>query len=170
MGAVRWIVENWIDVLSAVGIVGGFCFTVTSIRSDTKTRRIGNLLTITSNHREIWRDFHRQRELKRVLDPECDIGKKPITAAEEEFVKFVMLHTSSVFYAMNDELLMKMDGMRQDVGSFLSLPIPRAVWGKIKEFQNADFLAFVEDCVDESIDFKEPLQFPPVSPVKSFRL
>src|SRR4051794_7017954 len=94
----RWIADNWFDILSAVGIIGGLCFTAFSLRSETKTRRVANLLAVTANHREIWREFYRRPELSRVLDPSSDVATQGLTAAEEEFVKFVILHLSSVYY------------------------------------------------------------------------
>jgi len=39
-----------------------------------------------------------------------------------------------------------MEGLRRDIAQFLSLPIPRDVWNKIKNVQNDDFVAFVESC------------------------
>jgi hypothetical protein len=36
--------------------------------------------------------------------------------------------------------------LRQDVRSFFSLPLPKAVWEKTKIFQNQDFVKFVEMC------------------------
>lgn len=142
----RWVAENWFEILSAVGIVGGLFFTAVALRSDARTRRIANLLTITTNHREIWKELYGRPELARVLDPSADLSKKPINTQEQEFVKFVILHLSSVYYAMRDELLMKLEGVRRDAGLFFSLPIPQAVWEKIKYFQNDDFVAFVEEC------------------------
>lgn len=92
----QWIAENWFDILSAVGIIGGLFFTAVALRSDTKTRKIAHLLTITTNHREIWKEFLRNPHLARVLDPSADVAKQPITLEEKEFVNFVILHLSSV--------------------------------------------------------------------------
>jgi len=142
----RWIAENWFDILSAVGIIGGLFFTAVALRSDTKTRKIAHLLTITTNHREIWKEFFRHPELARVLDASADVASQPITPEEKEFVNFVILHLSSVYYAMRDELVITLEGVRRDAGSFLSLPIPQAIWEKTKVFQNDDFVAFVEEC------------------------
>lgn len=139
-------VENWFEILSAAGIIGGLLFTAVSLRSDRKARKAENLITLTTNHREIWREFYRRPELERVLNPGSDLAKQPVTAAEEEFVKFVILHLASVYYAMRDELVMKLDGVRHDAGVFFSLPLPKAVWEKTKAFQNEDFVAFVETC------------------------
>ena len=70
--------------------------------------------------------------------------KLPVTSAEEFFVGLIVSHINSVFYATNDELVVEWEGLRRDVGSFFSLPIPNAVWTKTKLLQNQDFAAFVE--------------------------
>lgn len=117
-----------------------------SLRSETKTRRVANLLTITANYREVWKEFFHSAELIRLIDPSADVVKKPVTPAEKYFVNMIISHTSSMYEALKDELVTKQDGLRRDVGSFLSLPIPQAVWEKTKVFQNADFVAFVGKC------------------------
>src|ERR1700729_1767635 len=98
MGGLQWLAQNWVIALNAVGVIGGLFFTAISFRSETKTRRVANLLTITTNHREIWNEFSIRPELRRVLNPLADIAKNPITREEEEFVNMVILHVSSVHY------------------------------------------------------------------------
>lgn len=146
MGGLRWLAENWITALNVVGVVGGLFFTAASFRSEAKTRRVANLLTITKNHRNIWADFYRNPGLARVLDPAADVAKNPVSREEEIFVNLVILHTNSVFYAMKDELVVKLEGLRRDVWWFFSLPIPLAVWERAKLVQNDAFVAFVERC------------------------
>ncbi len=148
MEGTRWIAENWVTLLNAVGVVGGLFFTASSIRSATKTQRIANLLTLTSNHREVWREFFRNPELARVLDRSSDLSRNPVTPGEQEFVNLVVLHLSSVYESLKDELVIRQEGLRRDVCSFFSLPIPRAMWEKSKIFQNDDFVAFVESCLN----------------------
>ena len=97
MGGFHWIVENWVTALNTVGVVSGLFFTAASFRSEAKTRRVANLLTITKNHRDIWADFYRNPELARVLDVSADVAKQPVTRDEEIFVNLVILHLSSVF-------------------------------------------------------------------------
>lgn len=144
----RWVVENWFNLLSAVGIIGGLLFTAFSLRSEAKTRRVANLLTITTNHREVWKEWLRDPHLARVLDTKADLAKHPVTREEELFVNLVILHLSSVYYALHDELMIKLEGLRPDVSEFLSLPIPSFVWAKTRQFQNDDFVAFVEVCIN----------------------
>ena len=132
--------------LNAVGVVSGLFFTASSFRSEAKTRRVANLLTITKNHRDIWADFYRNPELARVLDVSADVAKQPVTRDEEIFVNLVILHLSSVFHALKDELVVNQEGLRRDVWSFFSLPITLAVWERAKVLQNDAFVAFVEQC------------------------
>ena len=142
----KWVSQNWFNLFSTVGIIGSLWFAAIALRSETKTRRIANLLTITANHREIWKEWLNNPKLARVRDAAANTVKQPVTDAERVFVTFVILHMSSVFHAMSDQLVVKVEGLRRDVAQFFSLPIPREVWEKIKVLQNDDFVTFVESC------------------------
>ena len=144
MGIGEWLLQNWFSLFSSAGIIGGLWFTAVSLRSETKTRRIANLLTITANHREVWKEFFGKPELARVIDPLADVRKLPVTPAEEFFVNMVVSHTSSVYEALKDDLVIRQENLRRDVKSFFSLPVPNAVWSKTKLLQNQDFAAFIE--------------------------
>jgi hypothetical protein len=78
-----WLSQNWFDFFSVVGIVAGLWYTAFSLRSQTKTQQVANLLTITSNHREIWKEFFHNPDLARVLNPAADLAKCPVTHSEE---------------------------------------------------------------------------------------
>jgi hypothetical protein len=140
----QWLSENWFNLFSSAGIIGGLWFTAVSLHSETKTRRIANLLTITANYREIWQEFFRSPILARVIDPAADVLEQPVTPEEELFVGLVISHINSVFYATTDDLVVEWEGLRRDVGLFFSLPIPKAVWNNTKLLQNQDFAAFIE--------------------------
>ena len=86
--------------------------------------------------------LHDQHDNLLVFDP----AKEPIAPEEKEFVNFVILHLSTVFYATKDDVVTRLQGLRRDVGSFFSLPIPSKIWEKSKMFQNDDFIAFVDEC------------------------
>ena len=148
-GMGKWLTENWFTLLNAVGVVGGLFFTSISLRSETKTRKISNLLIMTSNHREVWKELLNRPHLARVLDESVDVSKQPITPEEWKFVSFVVLHTSSMYEALKDELVTKQQGLRRDVAAFFSLPIPKAVWEETRPFQNDDFAAFMESCTEQ---------------------
>ncbi len=146
MGFPQWFAENWFVFLQSIGIIASLLFTAFSLRSAAKTRLIANLLTITANHRQVWIGFTRNPALSRVLDAAVDPLKQRVTDVEEAFVNLVILHISSVYYAMQDELVIKLEGLRRDVAEFIALPIPRMIWEKTKLLQNDDFVAFVESC------------------------
>ena len=88
-------------------------------------------------------------ELKRVLDPAADLNKLPVTVNEEIFVNCVIQHLNSAHYALADKLVVKPEGLRQDVIWFFSLPIPAAVWKRVKVLQNDVFVRFVESCLEK---------------------
>jgi hypothetical protein len=145
----QWLAENWFNLFSSAGIIGGLWFTAVSLHSETKTRRVANLLTLTANYREVWKEFFRSPELARVIEPSANVAKQPVTPAEEFFVNMVISHTSSVYEALKDDLLNKQEGLRRDVRSFFSLPVPKAVWIQTKLLQNQDFAAFIESSLKQ---------------------
>jgi len=147
MGIWEWVSQNWFNLFSAITVIAGLWFTAFTIRADTKTRRIANLLTITANHREVWSKMFINPELKRVLNPNANLAKQPVNDDEEMFVNMVIQHINSVYYALSDQLVVKYDGLREDVSEFLALPIPKMVWERSKEFQNEEFVKFVESGV-----------------------
>ena len=133
-------------ILQNIGIIAGLLFTAVSLRAETKTRQIANMLAVTQNHRDIWQEIFRRPELQRVLDVNADLEQRPITREEEIFVNLVILHLNSVFQAMKDKLIVKPEGLQKDVGSFFTLPIPKAVWNEMKVLHEDDFIKFVESC------------------------
>ena len=143
----EWLSQNWFNIFTSVGIMGSFWIGIVALRSETKTRRVTNLLTITSNHHEVWREFFHSPELARVIDPLADVAKQPVTPTEKFFVQMVLSNTSSMYEMLKDELVTKQEGLRLDIKSFFSLPVPKAVWNKSKLLQNQDFAAFVESAL-----------------------
>lgn len=148
MGIGDWINDNIFNLLSAAGIIGSLCFTAVSLRSEAKTRRIANLINITGSHREVWKLYFESPELERVFDPNANVAKQGINRKEELFVNMVIAHINAVFYAMQNELVIKQEGLRRDVSQFLSLPIPGAIWAKYRVLQNDDFASFVDSCLN----------------------
>ena len=147
MGFSAWVAEHGFNLLQSVGIITGFFFTAHSLRSETKTRRVANLIALTESHRQVWTEFYQRAELGRVLDEHPDVRQQVITREEEIFVNFIILHLNCAFYAQKSGLLFKLEGLRRDVRWLFSLPIPRTVWQKTKLLQNDDFVEFVESCL-----------------------
>lgn len=140
--------QDWFVLLQSIGIIAGLLFTAFSRREETNSRRVSNLLTITEHHRELWSQIYGRPELKRVLDEHVDLQIVEVTAEEEIFANFLIFHLHGVFYARKAGLVLKLEGLRQDVRRFFALPIPRAVWKKTKGLQNDEFVQFVESCLE----------------------
>jgi hypothetical protein len=144
----NWISENWFNRVSAVGIIASLLFTGVSLRSETKTRRIGNLLGLTESHRELWAQVFNHPELARVVDEEADLSKQPMTFEESIYVGLAIQHLGCAFQALKGGIVIRQDGLCDDVKWFFSLPIPKAVWSESKGFQNDDFVTFVDSCME----------------------
>jgi hypothetical protein len=148
----QWFAENWLNLSTALAIMGSWWSSIFALRkqtkameSDAKSRRVANQIALTANYCEIKKVFLRYPELlSRVTDPTADVAKQPVTPAEEAYVNMVMSQTNSVYEALKDDLLTKQDGARRDVKDFFTLPIPKAVWQKAKPLQNHDFVAFID--------------------------
>jgi len=140
------IAENWFVLLQSAGIVGGLLFTGFALRADARAKQIQSMFALTQQHREIWSLLYSRPELARVLEPKPDLKVAPVTPAEEMFVRFLILHLSGAHRAIRSGLFTSPERLREDISSFFSLPIPRAVWEKNCTLQNNDFVAFVKRC------------------------
>lgn len=142
-----WITNNWYTLLQATGVVGGLLFTAISLRMDAKVRKVGNLLTLTAHHRDIWTQLYRRPELTRVLSSEVDLASHPVTPEEGVFVRILILHLSATYRALAWGLLRPPEALGQDVAAVFSLPIVRRVWESVREYQDRDFVRFVDACL-----------------------
>ena len=144
MKLLTWLTLHWLDLLQSISIVGGLLFTGIALRTDARSRRLQSLFAITKNHREIWSECRDRAELGRILDPKANLATKPITEEERMFVTFLILHLKTAYEASRSCFYIPPEALSKDIASFFSLPIPKAVWTKAKEFQDKRFVTFVE--------------------------
>ena len=144
MGLATLLRDNWFTLLQSLGIMGGLFFTGFSLRIDAKVRRVGNLFEVTKQHREIWIMIYSRPELKRVIESKPNLDMKPITDEERLFVTFLMLHLATNFRAAQAGMFMLPEEIHSDISNFLSRPIPKAIWEKLKPLQDKEFVEFVE--------------------------
>jgi len=145
MESLSWITAHWFDLLQTAGIVGGLVFTGVIARRDERARAIGNAIAIKQQYREIWQELYDRPKLFRILKADVDLKSNPLTDEEELFVTQLILHLDTVFRAKQAGVFVEIGGLRKDVANFLSLPIPRQVWTKLKPYQDKDFVTFVEN-------------------------
>src|SRR5437660_10851603 len=142
MGFLEWASHNWFSLLQSVGIIGSLLFTGLTLRQDVKERRTSHDLAITKAHRELWTNLYKRPSLARVLDPNADLSSQPITQEEEMFVLLLVVHLNTALEVLRSET--PDEALRQDIRWFFSLPIPKAVWEKVKGRQEPAFARFVE--------------------------
>jgi hypothetical protein len=138
------VLENWLSLIQTGALVVGFLFIGVAILLDARARKVGNLVQLTQQHRDLWERLYMQPDLTRILDATADLVRSPVTPEEEMFVIFLILHLSNTYYAMKVGFFHKLRGLRKDIEQFFSLPIPRAVWEKVKDLQEDSFVRFVE--------------------------
>ena len=144
MGFPGWIAGHWFELLQTASIAVGFYVTVHSIRADTNVRKVQNLFTLTAAHRDIWSKLYDHPDLERILCESVDLAANPPSVAEELFVHLLILHLRTSFKARQAGMEFDGDAVSADIREFLSLPIPREMWKKSKQFQDRDFVDFVE--------------------------
>ncbi len=146
MGFSNWIGHNWFALLQTGAVASGLLLIAIALFFDSRARRVSNLIQLTQEHRDLWERMYLQPDLARILDPDAEPAHSAITPAEEMFVIFIILHLSSTYYAMRSGFFQKPHGLHKDIEHFFSLPIPRAVWKKVKVLQDGSFVKFVERC------------------------
>ena len=146
-----WLTDNWFDLLQSAGIIGGFWFAAQSYRFDTKVRKVGNYFELVRHHREIWSQLYERPEIARVLDPDPDLAKEPITTEEELFVTQIILHVSGFVRATREGAVDSLDGAEIDICEFFTKPIPKSVWRKQERFQDPELANLVNGSLSKHL-------------------
>jgi hypothetical protein len=149
MEVLHWFAEHWLDLAQTIGIVGGLLFTAHALRKEEKARTVTNMIAVNEQYSRIWHEFYERPELARILKTDVDLNKQPVSNDEALFVKTLLLHLDVVRRTMKAGIFVKIQGLQKDIRDFFTLPIPKAMWEKIKPFQDGDFIAFVEKCLKE---------------------
>src|SRR5260370_248118 len=144
MAFTDWMSHNWFALIQSGTLSAGLLLIGIALLFEARARRAANLIQLTQQHRDLWERMYGEPDLARILDSDADPAERKVTAHEEYFVIFIILHLSSTFYAIQSGFFRKPQGLRNDIARFFSLPIPRAVWEKVKSLQDAPFVTFVE--------------------------
>jgi hypothetical protein len=150
MAFMDWMSHNWFSLVQTAILAAGLVLIGVALLFDARVRRIANLIRLTEQHRDLWERMYLQPDLARIFDPDADPAGKAVTTHEETFVIFIILHLSTTYHAMRSGFFRKPQGLLNDIVRFFSLPVPHAVWGKVKSLQDAPFVKFVERCFPSS--------------------
>ena len=140
----EWLAKNWSDVLQNIGIIGGLIYTARSVRFQTKAQIVQSSFQQIQRHAEIHRDLATRPELARIRDAKADLIQRPLTNEETLFVGQMIAHLYSSYFAIKNGVLNKPEALELDIKTFFSLPVPSAVWERMRIYQDRDFRDFVE--------------------------
>ena len=146
-GAADWFGRNWFAVVQTAAVLAALSFTGVGFFFDARSHRATNLIRLTDRHRLLWERAYSDPKLGRILDPQADLDLEPVTGDEELFMIFFILHLANTFYTARSGLLKQPQGLARDVQLLLALPVPSAVWRKVRDLQDRRFVKFVEGCL-----------------------
>jgi hypothetical protein len=142
-----WLQGNWFNVVQTVSIVFALVFTGLSLRRDTRSRRLSNLLILKGEHRELWSIIHGKPEFARILQADVDLVGRPMKSDEEIFLRQMIAHFAAAFELIQDGTPLDLEAFRRDAKEIFSLPLPKSAWQRAKNLQNPGFSKFIEDAL-----------------------
>lgn len=146
-GLFSWVDANF-NIIQTAGILGGLLLTAAAAHRDAKAREIENLLTISGQHRQLWKEAIERADLQRVFEEDTDVLLSPPTVAENEFTNMAIVQYETGWKLAKAGGITSLKELSNDMRGFFSLPLPRAVWEKTRSFRNRQFVRFVEKAIE----------------------
>src|SRR5882762_9675278 len=75
MALTNWISHNWFALVQTGATASGLLLTGVAVLLEARARRVGNLIQLTQQHRDLWERMYSQPELARILDPSADLTR-----------------------------------------------------------------------------------------------
>lgn len=139
-----WLDQHWFALIQSAGIVGSLLLAAITVRRDACAREAANRLLLLERHSKLWADVYQRSELSRVLSTEADLVAQPVSTAEQEFLNLVFVHFHTGWVLAKSGSTNSLEALAADLRSFLSLPIPRAVWQQTSHARDKKFVRFAE--------------------------
>lgn len=139
-----WLQENWFNLTQTFGIVASALLAAAAFSRETRARRLGYLLSLAEQHREVWSEAHRRPELARIFKSEVDLVADPISTVEQEFLNIVIVHFHTGWLFAKDTRFLDDTALTADARTFFSLPLPRAVWDNTRDARDPKFVRLME--------------------------
>lgn len=137
------------DLFQSVFIILSFMLARAAYKDDAKSRKIQNLIDINESHREIWAEVFSHPHLNRIRLKSADLRKEPITHEERRMVQLIILHIFTAFEARRLGQITPLQGMERDIVGFFSNSIPHEVWKEAKQYQNRQFVTYIDQIIGE---------------------
>lgn len=140
-----WVTfENILLAVQSVAICISLIFTALSYRKNSKLKSIQFEKDITNQHREVWSKLIESNKLNRVQKEDVDLECDPVTEEEKQFVVLAVQHFSLSFKADKIGIKKLSQEAKKDMAEFLSLPIPKSVWYRIRSYQDDPFRKMID--------------------------
>ncbi|MBL9171419.1 MAG: hypothetical protein JNN07_27045 [Verrucomicrobiales bacterium] len=153
---IAWLEGNWFSLVQSLGIIASILLTAATMRRDRTSRRIGDYLALTTEHRELWGDLHRRADLARVVSAEVDLLAQPLSTAEEEFLLLVIVHFHTGWLLAKQGSLVDLEVLAQDARAFFRLPMPKLVWCRTRSVRDPAFVHFIDSACARSPRQRHP--------------
>jgi hypothetical protein len=142
-----WDGRAWFDLLQTAALLVGLFATVHTLREENRSRKLGNAISLTANHREIWMTMIQHPKLGRVLNAKVNLVKHPPTMEEELFVQMLILHLRTALTARKLRLEPGDENFEVDIRDFFQLKIPRAIWERTRVYQGEELARVIDDAI-----------------------
>ncbi len=152
------LTKIWVNdpasIVKLILIAIGTLLAIVTIRRNTNSTKVSNLLAITQGHRDIWSKAMDDPDISKILNTEFDISS--ITPKQKMFINFIIMHFSASFEAEKKGALIEVEQLKLDARNFFNLPAPNHVWNNNQKFQNKRFRKFVNKCINSSNQNQQP--------------
>lgn len=139
-----WVGDNWFNIAQTAGIIGSLSMAAAASNREARAKETENLLTLSEHHRNLWAVITQRPELERIFQTNMDVLKSPATPVEDVFLNEAIVQFLTGWRIATAGGITTVRELAADVRGFFSLPLPRAVWERTKEFRNQRFVSFVE--------------------------
>ena len=139
-----WVGDNWFNIIQTAGIIGSLLMAAAAANREARAKEIENILTLSEHHRNLWTVIAQRPELERIFQTDVDVLKSPATVVEAVFLNEVVVQFLTGWRVATAGGVTTLGELAADVRGFFSLPLPRAVWERSKNYRNRRFVKFVE--------------------------
>jgi hypothetical protein len=139
-----------LPLFQTVGIIFSIWIGIYNIGRAIRLEKLRSLSDITKANRDLLTFYiSNQEKLSRVFSNDLKSGLDidPVSLEEKFYVNLLILHFNVIFNSIENSISPEIENLEIDIGGFLTLPLPNAVWNKSRIYQNKKFAAFVDSCI-----------------------
>jgi len=135
--------QNWFNFIQTIFLLLGFYLAYITYKDDKHSQQLNHLLSLNRNHQKIWNEVAQNTKLLKSLNRK-PTKKKPITTDEYYFVRQLVFHLYTTYSAIQLGQMEFNKGIENDIRDYFSRPIPRQIWKELRDYQDDEFVVFIE--------------------------